>query len=147
MADEELAEELPSAPPVAPPPPSRKLRKWLWIALATLVVVPILVFGLWSFISLTFAYSEGERAGYVQKFSSKGWLCKTWEGELSMVNVPGQAQERWFFSVRNDSVAQLISAAMGTKVALQYAEHRGVPTSCFGETDYYVKGIRHVPEP
>lgn len=134
--------------PVVTAPPSRR-RRWKWpvILLLFLVAVPALLFAAWSWIALHYTYSEGDRAGYVQKFSDKGWICKTWEGELSMVNIPNAAQEKWVFSVRDDSIAVAIKRSMGTKVALAYEEHRGVPTSCFGDTQYFVTGIRHVPEP
>jgi hypothetical protein len=125
-------------------PPRKRRWKWPLILLSVLVVLPVLLFVVWSWIALTYTYSSGERAGYVQKFSEKGWVCKTWEGELSMVNIPGAAQERWQFSVRNDSVAAEILRQMGNRVALTYEEHRGVPTSCFGETSYFVEGVRRV---
>ena len=134
-------------PVVTAPPRARRRWKWPLILLVVFVAVPALLFTAWSWISLTYTYSSGERAGYVQKFSDKGWICKTWEGELSMVNVPGAAQERWVFSVRNDSVAKRIHDLMGTKVALSYEEHRGVPTSCFGDTQYFVTGVRQVAAP
>jgi hypothetical protein len=130
----------------SPPKPPRKRRRWKWplILFGIIVLIPALLFAIWSWISLTYTYSSGERAGYVQKFSEKGWVCKTWEGELSMVNIPGAAQERWQFSVRDDSVAAAILGQMGNRVALTYEEHRGVPTSCFGETSYFVKAVRKV---
>ena len=150
MADEipETKESPVPEPDVITAPPRRK-RRWKWpvILVLAFVAVPAVLFALWSWIALNYGYSKGERAGYVQKFSDKGWVCKTWEGELSMVTVPGAAQERWAFSVRNDSVATLIRQSMGNKVALAYEEHRGVPTSCFGETQYFVTGVRLVHEP
>ena len=149
MADDQpTAEEaqLSSAPPT--PTPTRRRRWWKWgaILLGIFIVIPALLFAAWSWISLSYTYSGGDRAGYVQKISKKGWLCKTWEGELSMVNIPGAAQERWLFSVRNDSIAHLIQKSMGNKVALAYEEHRGVPTSCFGDTQYFITGIRAVSQ-
>lgn len=148
MTDElpEPGETLPTDTEVEPP---RRKRRWKWPAIVFGVVVlgPALVFALWSWFSLSYAYSTGERAGYVQKFSEKGWVCKTWEGELSMVNIPGAAQERWMFSVRDDSVAREILNNMGNRVTLTYDEHRGVPSSCFGETSYFVKGVRAVRQP
>jgi len=90
------------------------------------------------------AYSSGERAGYVQKFSRKGWVCKTWEGELAMVAVPGSMPEKFYFTVRNDSVAALINQSLGKRVALHYNQHKGVPTSCFGETEYFVSDVKVV---
>jgi hypothetical protein len=149
MADElpESPEPIPAPDVVAAPPKKRRRWKWVLVFLASFLVVPALLLAAWTWIALSYTYSSGERAGYVQKFSDKGWVCKTWEGELSMVNIPGAAQERWVFSVRSDSVAAKIRQSMGTKVALAYEEHRGIPTSCFGETQYFVTGVRQVPEP
>jgi hypothetical protein len=135
--------EEPIPPPPAEPPerPIRRHRRWPWV-LAAVVITPFALLALWTFIALTYSYSAGERAGYVQKFSSKGWICKTWEGQLAMVNVPGAMQEKWDFSVRDDSIARLIEGSMGQRVSLSYAQHRGVPTSCFGETEYFVTAVR-----
>jgi hypothetical protein len=137
-------QEHPSEAEVIDAPPKRRRWKWPLIILGALVLLPATVFALWSWIALTYTYSRGDRAGYVQKFSEKGWVCKTWEGELSMVNIPGAAQERWMFSVRDDSVARVILDEMGNRVSLTYEEHRGIPTSCFGETQYFVTGVRRV---
>jgi len=124
-----------------------RVRKWLAIGGVGIVVFPALCFALWAWITLSWTYSRGDRAGYVQKFSEKGWVCSTWEGELSMVNLPGAVPERWAFSVRDDSVAAAVRASIGHKVALEYEEHRGVPSSCFGDTRYFVVGVRPVAEP
>lgn len=136
--DESVA---PSVPEPAAPTPHRRHRRWPWV-LAGVIISPIVLLVLWTVIALNYSYSAGNRAGYVQKFSRKGWLCKTWEGELAMVNVPGALQEKWDFTVRNDSIAELISRSMGQRVSLTYDQHQGVPTSCFGETQYYVNGVR-----
>ncbi len=128
----------------APPRKRSRLLKWVFILAALLIVVPATLFAIWTWIALSWTYSEGQRAGYVQKFSRKGWICKTWEGELSMVNIPGAAQERWTFSVRNDSIAEVIKRDMGDRVSLTYQEKRGLPSSCFGETNYFVTGVRRV---
>jgi hypothetical protein len=127
--------------------PGRGRRRWKWplILLGIFVVLPATVFAIWTWIALSWTYSEGDRAGYVQKFSHKGWICKTWEGELSMVNIPGAAQERWVFSVRDDSIAEVIKQHMGNKVSLAYEEKRGIPSDCFGETQHFVVGVRRVP--
>lgn len=93
---------------------------------------------------LSWSYSTGERAGFLQKFSSKGWLCKTWEGELSLVAMPGTTPEKFLFSVRDEAVAAKITATVGKRVALIYEQHKGVPTSCFGETEYYVVDVKEV---
>lgn len=98
----------------------------------------------YTWIALNWSYSTGERAGYVQKFSQKGWLCKTWEGELSMVQIPGASPEKFLFSVRENAVAEKINRFMGKKVAISYEQHKGIPTSCFGETEYFVTNARVV---
>ena len=95
----------------------------------------------YTYLMLSRSYAEGERAGYVQKFSKRGWFCKTWEGELAIVSMPGTMSEKFFFSVRDDRVANKINANMGRKVAMQYEQHVGLPTSCFGETEYFVKDL------
>ena len=128
-------------------PPRRFRWKWPLIILAVLIITPVLIFAIRTYAALHYSYSDGYRAGYVQKFSRKGWICKTWEGELAMVNVPGAMQERWVFSVRNDSVAALIRNSLGKQVSLAYEEHPGVPTSCFGDTRYFVVGIQQLAHP
>lgn len=117
-------------------------RHWGKLLATAVVVVPVVVVTLWSVIAMTFAYSSGERVGNLQKFSEKGWVCKTHEGEISQANLPGQIANTFLFTVRDDSVAALINAAQGKRVALSYEEHKGLPTSCFGETDYFVTGVR-----
>ena len=117
-------------------------RHWGKSLIATIVGLPIITFALWSAIALSFVYSSGDRAGYIQKFSKKGWICKTYEGEIAMVSLPGQVAKTFEFSVRDDSVAALINKFEGKQVAISYEEHRGVPTSCFGETNYFVRGVR-----
>lgn len=117
-------------------------RHWGKLTLTTVVLVPLLGMLLWVGVTLGFTYSEGTRTGFVQKLSSKGWLCKTWEGELAMSTQPGTAPRIFNFSVRSDSVAHEIEKIEGSQVTLFYKEHRGVPTSCFGETQYYVDGVR-----
>ena len=112
--------------------------------LVLLVLVAAGIFALYTWISLSYSYSDGERVGYVQKFSRKGWLCKTWEGEQQIVSIPGSMPQIFHFSVRDDAVAERINQALGQRVALHYEEHRGVPTSCFGETDYFVTDVRVV---
>jgi hypothetical protein len=126
----------------SPERPRRRRRKWPWILLTIVVFVPALIIAAWTAVALNWSYSRGTRAGYVQKFSKKGWLCKTWEGEIAMVNVPGAAQERFAFTVRNDSIAALINRDQGQRVVIEYDQHKGIPASCFGETEYFVKGVR-----
>ncbi len=128
-------------------PPPRRRRHWMRNTILIVLVVPALLLGLWAWITLSYTYSEGDRAGYLQKFSEKGWLCKTWEGELTQVNVPGQMPEIFYFSVRDDRVAAELSRQMGNRVSLTYEEHKGIPTSCFGETDYFVTAARIIDAP
>ncbi len=129
-----------SATPAAPIAVKRKHRK-VFIVLFILVLVPAVIISLWIWVSLGYTYSSGERAGYVQKISKKGWICKTWEGELAMANLPGTMPQIFAFTVRNDSIAKVIEQNAGKQVSLTYDQHRGVPTSCFGETEYFVTGV------
>ena len=125
-------------------PGKPRRRRWPLIVVGVVVVVPALLLAAWTALTLNWTYSSGERAGFIQKFSQKGWVCKTWEGEIAMVNMPGAAQERFSFTVRDDSVAKEVTRLMGTRVALDYQQHRGVPGTCFGETEYYVTGVKAV---
>jgi hypothetical protein len=127
---------------VVPPQHGFIRRHWGKLTLLALVGGPALIFTIWAGIALNFSYSQGNRVGYVQKLSKKGWLCKTWEGELAQVNMPGAMSQIFVFTVRNDSVAAAIQKLEGGLVALDYAEHRGVPTNCFGETGYFVNAVR-----
>lgn len=127
--------------------PSYLRRHWGKLTLVTIVLVPAVVFALWVMITLGFTYSSGERVGFVQKLALKGWVCKTWEGELQMSNVPGSAPTIFHFSVRSDSVARAIEMAEGRQVALRYEQHVGVPTRCFGDTQYFVNGVRTFSPP
>ena len=115
----------------------KKITTSLLLVLAGLLVL----FAFYVYIALHWSYSEGERAGFLQKISYKGWVCKTWEGELSLVAIPGAAPEKFLFTVRDDEVAKLVNAAAGKRVTLNYEQHKGLPSSCFGETDYFVVGV------
>lgn len=115
-----------------------KIIAWL----AGIVVCIVAVVALYTWGTLTWSYSKGERTGYVQKFSQKGWLCKTWEGELTMLPLQGMVPEKFSFSVRSDQVAATITGSMGKRMALVYEQHKGVPTRCFGESEYFVTAVR-----
>lgn len=119
-------------------------KRGIAIMIAVLVAALVL-FLLYTWMSLSFAYSEGERAGYLQKFSRKGWLCKTWEGEILLSSMPGAIPERFNFSVRDPAVATQMQTAIGKRVQLGYEEHKGVPTQCFGETDYFATKVAVLP--
>lgn len=132
--------------PSSPPPPSPRKpfwRRWKLI-LALVLLTPVLLVALYTVVALSWSYSEGQRAGYLQKFSKKGWLCKTWEGELALSTVPGVAPTMWNFTVRKEATARQINLALGRRVLMYYQEHRGVPTSCFGDTSYFVDSIKIV---
>ena len=109
-----------------------------------LLALVLVIGALWTWFSLSWAYSEGERAGILQKFSKKGWICKTYEGELALYVVGGVAPQLWYFSARDDKVAEQLAGAVGSQVRIHYTEHRGVPTSCFAETPNYAESFTRV---
>ncbi len=111
-----------------------------------MLLLPLLlaaVVSLWIWAALQYSYSTGDRAGYVQKFSKKGWVCKTWEGELALVSLPGAMPEIFAFSVRDEAVSKEINRHLGERVALTYEQHKGLP-SCLGETEYFITRVRRV---
>jgi hypothetical protein len=111
--------------------------KWL----LSLVFIGLAGLAAYTWIMFSWSYGSGERAGYIQKFSNRGYICKTWEGELAMVSMPGTMSEKFFFTVRDDAVAQKINDNLGKKVALKYDQHIGLPTNCFGDTEYFVSDV------
>ena len=119
-------------------------KRGIAIMIAVLVAA-VALFLLYTWMSLSFAYSEGDRAGYLQKFTRKGWLCKTWEGEILLSSMPGAIPERFNFSVRDPNVVTNMQGALGKRIQLTYEEHKGVPTQCFGETDYYATKVAVLP--
>ena len=132
---------------IAEPPATNiagKTKHWKLKLILILLVLPVAIFAGYTWMTLHYAYSSGQRSGYVQKISKKGWLCKTWEGELAMTTVPGTAPQIFQFSVRDDAMALRIEQAAGQRVALSYQQHKGVPSSCFGETEYFVTGVRTI---
>lgn len=115
--------------------------KWL----VGILIVPILLFVGYTALVLHWSFSTGERAGYLLKFSKKGWICKTWEGELTMTALPGATPEKFIFTVRDDAVAAQMNKALGQKVRVSYNQHRGIPTNCFGDTEYFGTKIETIP--
>lgn len=121
----------------------KKRKRWLlWLTGFILAVIVLIVFYVW--LALTWSFSTGERVGYIQKLSKSGWVCKTWEGEMAMVTMPGAIPDKFLFSIRDDKVAERINALAGKRVSLTYEQHKGVPTSCFGDTEYFVVDVRIV---
>lgn len=119
------------------------LAKALKTTLIALIVIGLLIVG-WVWLTLHWSYAEGERTGYVQKLSKKGWVCKTWEGEIVMVTMPGAIPEKFEFTVRDESVVEKINSQAGNRVVLHYKQHKFIPSSCFGETEYFVDNVREV---
>ena len=130
----------------APPEPNvrRKTKNWKLRLVLLMFVLPAVLLTAYTWLTLHYSYSTGQRTGYIQKISKKGWVCKTWEGELAMTTFPGTAPQIFQFSVRDDATARQIQLASGRRVALSYEQHRGVPTSCFGETEYFITGVRTI---
>jgi hypothetical protein len=128
--------------PTAKPPRRRRGKLGLLSVLIVIVLVALFAGYVWA--TLHIPYSDGERAGYVQKFSHKGWVCKTWEGELAMVNLPGTLPQIFNFSVRDPTVAAQINKSLGSRVRLHYDQHKGVPSDCFGESEYFVTQVETV---
>ncbi|MGZ9076524.1 MAG: hypothetical protein ACXW13_12200, partial [Burkholderiaceae bacterium] len=93
-----MSSPLPPPPTVAPRRRTSALKMMFW-----LLLVPIVLIVGYFAVVLTWNYSTGERAGWVQKLSRKGWLCKTWEGEMAMVSMPGAIPEKFLFTVRDDA--------------------------------------------
>jgi lysophospholipid acyltransferase (LPLAT)-like uncharacterized protein len=110
--------------------------------LVSLLVIVLLGLAGFTWVTLHWSYSEGERAGYVQKLSKKGFICKTWEGEMAMVTMPGTVSEKFQFTVPTNAVADKINANVGKRMALHYEQHKWIPTSCFGDTEYFVSDVR-----
>lgn len=109
------------------------------------VAILILLFALYTWITLSYSFSQGSRAGFLQKFSKRGWVCKTWEGELVTGGMLGN-QEKFSFSVRDEQLAKIVASNIGRRVEIEYDQHVGVPTQCFAETEFYVKNIKAVPD-
>lgn len=123
-------------------PPARRGRSGRGLLL--LVVLLAAGSALWTWAALNWSYSDGERAGVIQKFSHRGWICKTDEGELAMYIVAGVAPQIWNFTVRDPAIVEQMNRNVGRRVQLHYTEHRGLPSSCFGDTAYFVDRVTAV---
>lgn len=116
-------------------------KKAVKIAALLILTVVVLCTG-YVMIVLNWSFSKGDRVGYIQKFSEKGWLCKTWEAELQMLPIPGALPEKFLFSVRDKELISRINSSMGKKIALSYEQHKGIPTTCFGESEYFAVDVK-----
>jgi hypothetical protein len=143
MADTPESAEAPAEAPVVASP-VKKIRNKLVAILLSILIIPIVIIALWIWVTLGYTYASGERAGFIQKISKKGWLCKTWEGELAMANLPGTMPQIFSFTVRSDSIAHVLEQNAGKQVSLTYEQHRGIPTTCFGETEYFVTKVSRI---
>jgi hypothetical protein len=115
----------------------KKFFKWL-----SILLIPLLLFVIYTFFTLHWVYSSGERVGFVQKISQKGFICKTYEGEQVLVTVPGTQAEKFFFTAKNEAVYNKINETNGQRVRLIYKQHKWIPTSCFGDTEYFVYDVK-----
>jgi hypothetical protein len=131
----------------SPPSPEPTFFRRHRLKLIPLLFLLVVVGGgaLWTLATLKFSYSSGDRVGFVQKLSRRGWICRTWEGELAMSPVPGSTPQMFDFTVPDPTVAKRIDELEGKKVALHYEEKRGLPSSCFGDTRYFVTDVRVLP--
>ena len=120
----------------------QEIKKKVFKVVALLLVLIVVLCAGYIAVVLNWSYSKGERIGYVQKFSEKGWLCKTWEGELQMLPVPGAVPEKFDFSVRDQAVIAKINSSLGKKVSIYYQQHKGIPTNCFGESEYFAVDVK-----
>ncbi|HEY0928405.1 MAG TPA: hypothetical protein VGE27_00695 [Gemmatimonas sp.] len=148
-SDDTSPDELAPTPvPPAAPAARRSFfrRHWLLTTLVVLIGLPVIGVAAWSAVAMSWSYSSGKRAGYVQKIARKGYVCKTWEGTLYTDIARGFRSDSFTFTVRSDSVAHAIEALSGERVAVHYEQHVGIPTSCFGETEYFVTGVERIPD-
>lgn len=122
--------------------PKKRRRRWPYVLL-----IIALGFAAYTYLSLSWSYSEGERVGILQKLSRKGWVCKTYEGELALYVISGVTPQIWNYTVRDPAVALRMNDALGQRVRLHYTEHRGIPSSCFGDTGYFVDSVQPVDAP
>ena len=129
---------------------TRTIRKQKGRSLVTTMILILVVAGLlfaaYIWAMLSWSYSSGERAGWVQKLSTKGYICKTWEGEMALVSLPGSMPEKFIFTVWDDKTVEKLNTVMGKRVTLHYEQHILLPTSCFGDTEYFVTDVKIIED-
>jgi hypothetical protein len=107
-----------------------------------IIIAIVLGFTAFTWLTLHWSYSDGERSGFLQKFSRKGWICKTYEGEMALVTLPGTMTEKFAFTVRDSDIAKQLSSDIGKRVTVHYEQRKWIPTSCFGDTEYFVTSVQ-----
>lgn len=119
-----------------------KLAKYLGI-LFFLIVAGCGIYVYWKYY---FTYSSGNRFGLLQKFSHKGNVFKTYEGELILSSVRGNfnvplASEKFYFSVTKKDVANKLMNIQGKNITVHYKEKHGtLPWQ--GDTKYIVDSVQ-----
>jgi hypothetical protein len=147
---EQRADATPQPTPEPTPQPAApeaevaapRTKRWAKTAVVWVVLGAALLFSLWAAVTLNYVYESGERTGFVRTLSKEGWICKTWEGELASAQPLDTVPQLFSFTVRRDSIARVIQRTIGERVALHYERHLGLPGRCFGETEYFVTGVR-----
>ena len=123
---------------------TRKKRFGRFLGILTIVI--ILALGGFIYWKYYFVYSEGNRSGILQKFSYKGTIFKTYEGELILSSIRSTgnitlASEKFFFSVKNKDVAKKMENMQGHFVTLHYKMKNGtLPWQ--GDSPYIVDSVK-----
>ena len=117
----------------------KKFLRWLLF----LIVISLAVF---IYFKYFFTYSEGYRAGLLQKFSNKGMIFKTYEGEMILSSVASTsevalASEKFLFSVTNKDIVRQFDTLQGRNVIVHYDEKRGV-LFWRGDSRYLVDSVK-----
>ncbi len=128
-----------------PKPKSRfvkKLKRYLYIFLLILFIIA----GAYVYWKYSFTYSEGFRAGELQKFSHKGTIFKTYEGEMVLSSIQSAksvaiASEKFLFSVTDKRIAAKLDSLQGNFVTVHYTEKNGT-LPWRGESKYLVDSVR-----
>lgn len=128
-------------PPVTPP---RRRGIFMRIGCITTLVL-LLGLGVFAWWRYYYTYSDGNRFGLLQKFSRRGNLFKTYEGEMILSSVKGNqgvtiASEKFFFSVTNETVAQKMAALQGENITVHY-EQKNSAAFWRGDSEYIVDSV------
>jgi len=123
------------------------MKKYLvWISFIIIVILAAFIY--WKF---AFTYSDGFRAGLLQKFSRKGTIFKTYEGEMILSSVQSNANvaiasEKFFFSVTDDSIAKKLEQMQGQFIVVHY-EQKNSSLMWRGDSEYLVDSVRVTGNP